>query len=309
MKKILLLMLAAVIAFILVAFIIRTNNYAFTEDTYKKEIVHGKIDNESYHRDKLANGANIDNLSIINENYGHTDMSGTIYQQSENIDEIEMLLSLNPIKVYAVLQRSTNLYKYYGGKHKIGSMPKGTKVEFHRDKKEKWAYVRSQEGREGWIPYNALSSFDFCSDFIKQDFTDTQKVNFVNTKGYESKTDYLVWVSQHTQKVNVFLGKKANWRLCNTFDCSTGKASTPTLNGIFTVQKRLQRWNFPDYFVKNVLVYYDSYAFHSITYKYNGKVLDPSLSVPASHGCIRLSEKDSLWMYKYIPDKTTVVIH
>ena len=49
---------------------------------------------------------------------------------------------------------------------------------------------------------------------------------------YDSKTDYLVWVSRYTQKVIVFTGKQGDWELIKTFPCSTGANNTPTPVGI-----------------------------------------------------------------------------
>jgi lipoprotein-anchoring transpeptidase ErfK/SrfK len=35
--------------------------------------------------------------------------------------------------------------------------------------------------------------------------------------------------------------------------------------------------------------------------------MDPTLGANVSHGCVRLALDNAKWIYKYVPNKTTVV--
>lgn len=49
--------------------------------------------------------------------------------------------------------------------------------------------------------------------------------------------------------------------------------------------------------------------YHSVLFDKSGTyVIKSQLGMQASSGCIRLSEKDSKWLYDYIPVGTTVWI-
>ena len=59
--------------------------------------------------------------------------------------------------------------------------------------------------------------------------------NFVNTKGYESATSYLLWISTYTQHLYVFQGKQYEWKFVKSTPCCTGKFEKPTPLGVSQV--------------------------------------------------------------------------
>ncbi len=144
------------------------------------------------------------------------------------------------------------------------------------------------------------------------DYSDVQKETFVNAKNYSSDTEYLIWVSLSAQKVNVFKGAQNKWSLLHSFDCASGKSSTPTPIGITHVTYKQTAWITEDYQCRPIVRFYPGtgYAFHSRLYSPNGKVLiDATIGKPASHGCIRMMDEGIYWIYKNIPTDTTVVIY
>ena len=70
-----------------------------------------------------------------------------------------------------------------------------------------------------------------------------------------------------------------------------------------SVQKMTNFWTL---FLDTVI-----YMYHSILFDKSGKYIKSGqyeLGSKASHGCVRLSEKDSAWLYTHIPVNTTVWI-
>ena len=56
--------------------------------------------------------------------------------------------------------------------------------------------------------------------------------------------------------------------------------------------------------------FYQSYYFHSILYYQDPtpqRVMDATLGADVSHGCVRLALDNAKWIYKYVPNNTTVV--
>lgn len=144
------------------------------------------------------------------------------------------------------------------------------------------------------------------------DYSTGLKESYINGKGYSSKTKYLVWVSRQNQKVYVFSGSKQNWKLIKTFICGTGKDSTPTPTGVTYITYREKGWNHDTYSCKPVVRFYPNtgYAFHSRLYypNYNG-LKDKRIGFPISAGCVRMLDSDITYLYKNIPNNSTVVIY
>lgn len=144
------------------------------------------------------------------------------------------------------------------------------------------------------------------------DYLDVTKQNFVNSKGYSSSTQYLIWANLATQKVNVFQGSKGNWKLVKVFRCASGASSTPTPQGVTYVTYKQKAWKTDSYVCKPIVRFYPNtgYAFHSILYKADESgIKDGSIGFPVSHGCLRMKPSSIQWIYDNIPVKTTVVIY
>lgn len=144
------------------------------------------------------------------------------------------------------------------------------------------------------------------------DYLDATKEAFVNSKGYSSKTQYLLWANLATQKVNVFKGSKGNWQLVKAFRMASGARSTPTPQGVTYVTYKQTAWKTSSYVCKPIVRFYPGtgYAFHSILYKADESgIKDGSIGFPVSHGCLRMKPASIQWIYNNIPVNTTVVIY
>jgi lipoprotein-anchoring transpeptidase ErfK/SrfK len=143
------------------------------------------------------------------------------------------------------------------------------------------------------------------------DYSAADKETWVNAKGYDSTTEYLVWVSIAYQRVNIFTGHAGNWKLDRTFIVGTGARGNDTPTGIWKIIGRHTRgWTTKDYTVKPVINFISSaYGFHSRLYKPNTTTIsDARIGFPVSHGCIRMYTEDVEWFYDNIPTGTTVIV-
>jgi len=149
----------------------------------------------------------------------------------------------------------------------------------------------------------------------ENDYDDFDKEVFVNlVKGYESETDYLIWVNRTYQRANIFEKESdGNWRLTKTFIIATGGQGKATKRGVSKIPSRTNEgWHFGHFKVEPVVRFYPGtgYAFHSRPlHPRTGEVTDKRIGFPVSSGCIRMYCDDIWYIYDNIPDGTTVVIH
>ncbi|MBW9173734.1 L,D-transpeptidase [Clostridium estertheticum] len=130
----------------------------------------------------------------------------------------------------------------------------------------------------------------------------------INSKNIWSATSYFIWIDIYHQRVNIFKGSYKKWHLVTSMVCSTGKTSTPTIKGNFAVGIKGK------YFISSGgarCKYYTqirgNYLFHSVLYDRGGNyIIDNTLGVPVSHGCVRLALKNAKFIYDYIPAKTFI---
>jgi len=129
----------------------------------------------------------------------------------------------------------------------------------------------------------------------------------LNSKGLSSRTKYFIVIDIKNQRVYTFSGYKKHWKLIRSMLCATGKPSTPTVRGVFSVKDkgsmfRAGRNTICKYYTQ----FYGNYLFHTILLDNNGRIQDPTLGTPVSHGCVRLSIENAKYIYYNIPYGTSV---
>jgi LysM repeat protein len=87
---------------------------------------------------------------------------------------------------------------------------------------------------------------------------------------------------------------------------SNGLPATPTVQGSFTVQRkvRTQTMSGPGYWLPNVewvVYFYQGYALHG-TYWHN------NFGQPMSHGCVNLTNSDAQWFYDFVDIGTPITV-
>ena len=141
---------------------------------------------------------------------------------------------------------------------------------------------------------------------------------FVNYKGFTSKTPYFLWVSTYGQHVYVFEGSRYNWKLVQCYICSTGMFHnedgdpSPTPSGRGVTGGKREVW----YWYADQIAYYcvdmkpggffHSWLYHPDGTKYPGI---GRIGVPSSHGCVRLEKKDCKWIFDHIPEGTSYIVY
>ncbi len=216
---------------------------------------------------------------------------------------------VHTIDVGATVLYDTGLYADMYLSSKIDTVKAGTYAFYYNYYGTSAAKIRLADGTTGWVPYYSIriSTDNYVLD---GDYSEELKVDFVNGRGYSSPTDYLVWISLATQQVMIYTGSEGSWSLLYSFECCSGKNSTPTVGGVFSIQYKQYGWDFDSYYVNTVVGFNGGHAFHTRTYvKSTGGLLDPTMGRPASHGCVRMYDADVQWMYDNLPFGTTVVVY
>lgn len=169
--------------------------------------------------------------------------------------------------------------------------------------------LQMENGAEGWVDADDMRiTRDDCT--TDEDYNEEQKVDFVNSMNYDSRTAHLVWVSLYTQRVNVFKGYQGHWELEESFQCSSGVNESPTTTGIFTIESIQERWDLGRTYVEPVLVFNGGEAFTSQPYDVDtDEVADDTMGKPASGGGVRLLKEDIQWMRENLPLDTLVVVY
>lgn len=88
---------------------------------------------------------------------------------------------------------------------------------------------------------------------------------------------------------------------------STGKASTPTLPGVFAIREKrsIDRMVGEDYDVPDVpfaMYYSGGYAIHGAYWHHD-------FGTPVSHGCTNVAVNHARWLFDWAPVGTPIVIH
>ena len=188
----------------------------------------------------------------------------------------------------------------------INSLPDDPKLQEKRDELEKLRLEHLEDYRQKNID-KATARTAPVMEYYKKLNEDT-----INQFDITSNTNYLVFVNIAEQKTYVYEGSKNDWTLDKTFTCSTGIEGKETPVGVFTVQNRAPWFFSPKYGQggKYYVQFMGNYLFHSIPFDSDKTTIsDPTLGVPASHGCIRLSVEDSKWLYDNVQNGSKIIIY
>jgi lipoprotein-anchoring transpeptidase ErfK/SrfK len=129
-------------------------------------------------------------------------------------------------------------------------------------------------------------------------------------QGYSSATQYEILVNRSNHTVSVYSGSKGSWTRIKRFACGDGKASTPTIEGVFSVGLKMSSFGhgYTCWYATQIS---GNYLFHSVLYYPGSKsrIKDGRLGMGVSHGCVRLAIENAKWIYDTIPRGTRIVIY
>jgi hypothetical protein len=210
-------------------------------------------------------------------------------------------------------KKTTNIYTDSDLEDEDGELSEGDSgllLEYTSDNSGMTAIrLQFEDGNSGWVSADdvTISEEDCTTD---EDYTEEAKTDFVNSMRYDSETEYLVWVSLYTQKVNVFSGYQGNWVLEQSFDCATGSNSSPTSTGTYTYSTLKDRWDLGTTYVEPVLIFNGGEAFTSRPYSTDSdEIADETMGEPASGGSVRMLEEDIAWMKENLTIGSLIVIY
>ena len=193
----------------------------------------------------------------------------------------------------------------------IGPLKKDQIVNLIRSEKHAYFWVKDLQGEKVKVPFGSVQIIGEKGAALPRVSTDEIQ-EYANLIAIESETPYLLWTDVYRQRTYVLEKKEGMWQHLYTFVCSTGKNVNPTPTGVYKVQYAIPYFGMgKGYRCKYALVFFQDYMYHSILFDRTGQYIKSGqyeLGSKASHGCVRLSEKDSNWLYEHIPVKTTVWI-
>ena len=150
----------------------------------------------------------------------------------------------------------------------------------------------------GWRVVDFMANGAWVSDYMD-----------AKAQSYSSNTNWLILVDTSRCVTSIYTGSWNNWSLNRRYVCSTGKASTPTVIGEYQVYGKGYSFGH-GYTCYYYTQFYGDYLFHSSPYYVNSKrVMDPTMGVPSSAGCVRLEIQNAKWIYDNIPYGTKVVTY
>ncbi len=189
---------------------------------------------------------------------------------------------------------------------------KDSNVDKYRVGKKKIYYKNS-------IPYTGkVWADDDSYYFEKGKFVALNQLMWKGAKNAKSKTKYLVMTDCKHNWTYIYTGKKGKWKIYKRFRCTTGADATPTpkVNKYKPGGNKLVFGGFNDtrgrkpYRCWYASRFQGSCFYHSVLYWKDDRprrIMSGALGVSRSHGCIRVSLKNAIWMYRHIGKGTRII--
>ena len=196
-------------------------------------------------------------------------------------------------------------------RYSVGKLQEKQEVALLRSEKRAYYWVKDELGEKYIVPFGSVQILGEKGARLPK-VTKEEIGEFATLSDIQSETDYLLWTDINRQRTYVLEKREGKWQHLHSFICSSGKCINPTPTGLYKVQYAIPYFGLGKGFrCKNALVFFRDYMYHSILFDKTGQYIKSGqyeLGSKASHGCIRLSEQDSRWLYEHIPVHTTVWI-
>ena len=169
--------------------------------------------------------------------------------------------------------------------------------------------IRLADGTVGWVSYYKVAIIN-QNYYVTYDYPKAVKEYYINSvRKLGSNTNYLIWVSLWTQRINIFYGYKGHWSLIQSGPIASGRNDCPTPAKVTTIWGKKDRWVYEAYYCHHVSTFDEARGFHSRPTKYDGGVYSYAMGYPASAGCVRLMDEECIFIYNNCPKGTAVVIY
>jgi lipoprotein-anchoring transpeptidase ErfK/SrfK len=211
--------------------------------------------------------------------------------------------------VQGTLNQNTMVYSNMSLTGPIRSYNAGTQVTILQSRESRYTKVKMPDGTVGWVSYYAVR-VDSANYYTTTDYSTPVKECYVNCiRNCSSSSNYLIWVSLYTQRVNIFKGSQGNWQLIQSGPISSGRNTCPTPVQVTTIRYKRTQWTYSAYYCHHVSVFDEARGFHSRPTAYSGGVYSYAMGYPASNGCVRLMDSECVFIYDNCPVGTTVIIY
>ena len=156
---------------------------------------------------------------------------------------------------------------------------------------------------------NPQQSWTFEATTYTPQYSGAQLTMYQKAQSFSSSTRYLILIDTVTCHLGVFTGSQGNWKYVKYWECGPGADSSPTVKGTYSVTGKGYSFNTNGCTCYYYTQFYGNYLIHSILYYENTwKVMDPTMGVRVSHGCVRLYTDRAKWVYDTVPLGTKVFI-
>ena len=135
---------------------------------------------------------------------------------------------------------------------------------------------------------------------------------FRKAQNYSSDTNWLILVNRSTHWVGLYQWKYGQWMENRYIRCGDGAYATPTVEGVFAIQYQAYYFDSDNVRCFYASRFYGAYWIHSVLYAQDPtpqRIIDPSLEVAVSHGCVRLALENAKYIYDNCGVGTTVVVY
>ena len=253
----------------------------------------------------------------VGDDYAYSAYSNTVIGRPSVADK--KITSIQTSYSNVTVKKSGNYKLSSGGTAYVSTSDKMTTTTHFREGESNTVFTctRVKDGKVFKIKQGQLNGANKIVTVNKTLYSASVAEKYVNYKGYNSESPYLIWVNLYTQRIYIFKGKQYNWKVVKYGKCTTGAGKTQTKAAVTRLRSKIyQMWFYDDYGNPSQYAYWATYfnaglAFHSWIYN-PGDYMDasyPLIGTPRSHGCIRLTNDMAKYIYYNLPSwKTTCVV-
>lgn len=209
------------------------------------------------------------------------------------------------IDVSSIRGRLFTAYVKYDVKAKVVStgkkvtLKKGTTIGTEKKVYSGTITAYTTDNKAITVSASALSYGNLFITSTSDYYTKSQKEAFVNTRGYESPTDYLIWINHHSCNVTIFKGSKGEWKQVKSYPCVVGKDTNTGVGLAKILKKGVKYGGHPIIYFTWSNRLYNGNSFHAR--------VDSNTRGAYSGGCVRL-QVDALYFIRDYCDIGTTVI-
>lgn len=225
--------------------------------------------------------------TVTKKEFSVTDMSKTLYVTATSLN-----VRSGPETTYS----------------KIGSLKNASEVTITGKVNEFNWYRISYNSKVGYVDGTYLSE---TKPVIES--TSNVEENYTYVSSESGTVGNLIIINSRNNTLRYYI----NGSLVGSYACATGKSSTPTPTGKFSVYNKIvnrpyYKENIPGGASNNPLgkrwMGLDCYGTQGTTYAIHGTNNESSIGKNVSHGCIRMHNADVESLYEIVPIGTTVII-